>query len=141
MCLKIIQKTNLTKKQQSGRGWKVFRKEEGFYVGPYFHYRVALKPGVWAKSDKPTSLPTKIPSDTVTIIRDANGEASYQWVCYDSGFHLFFVKRAAMAYKDHLAALGKIGLVVKRVSYRGAHTIGIQGDERVIVAKEVMIER
>ena len=120
MCLDRITPNSKDPKEE-GVGYKVFKKDEyhsDWFIAPLFDDagQIFIE-GNWIKDNH-----------SVTIVTPDNN-------LYCSGFHLFETEEAAEVFNDWVAGLSYI----KIVKYRNVIIKGEQGDEKVIVAREVMI--
>jgi len=119
MCLNKITAKN---RNLSGKGWKVFIKipsRPDYYTSPYFCTLIPV--GIWTeKKSEPYE----------TIIN--NG------IEYKSGFHIFKYKKDAECYSNVIGLW--LGVRVKKVKYRKAHTYGLESGFKTVVADEIYIE-
>lgn len=129
MCLNATGIKSLSKKEQSGTGWKVFRKSSfggltaEFYDVPGYCY---IPIGKWFRARN---------------IHVGTGNASG----YTTGFHVFVTRESARLWRKY----NPEGLVVRKVKYRKARIMGMQFvpskfvgvsvDAKVIVADEMLV--
>ena len=101
--------------KKSGIGYKIFDKSQTGRLYSMFQGRGKAYPrGIWLKEED-------YRYEHITIIGSPGG------VEYPPGFHIYAKRPLA------------IGERIYKVKYRGAHTVGFQDCERVLVAKEMKI--
>ena len=128
MCLDDVGEVPTRPSRQIVKAWKVFERVAGTTKKPLrgsmFSFRFAQ--GVWVK-------------DT------ARGEITSPYlVTYPTGFHCFRTRAAARAWRSdgvHAVHADARGEVVRPVRVRRAVAWGMQGGCRVVVAREIFIEK
>jgi len=121
MCLLKVVRPLLDHEEQSGIGYKVFRKSlQGRLISLLREFGTVRQEGVWLKSSDET-------------IRSIRGDL------YPSGFHIY--KKREDAEKLAKKAI-RIENVIRKVSYRKAHTLGldVRNSAETVIAKEMLIE-
>lgn len=126
MCLRSIEKQ---KPAGTGTGWQVLRinRDDPYKNGTYspvlFRDIHISTPGI---EDTATSAFPDL--EDVRIQSHKNVD-----VRYPLGFHIFLDEAAAQNYYEELCIHSE-KFTVKKVSYRGAHTLGVQDNSPVVVA-------
>ncbi len=121
MCLDEVTKTNL---DESGVGWKVFRRGGGKLVGESFDKATKRLINRWLNEQS---------------FRDRELELFLGGISYPYGFHVFKTLKSAKKWLNLYDKKVRGYFKCLKVKYRKGHTLGNQVGSDVIVAKEMLI--